>query len=98
MPEPWSPSLSVDEEAGVCRLSLGGLACGYGDSLQAAADDLVASVRALALGIRRGGLRVAPDAGPPDVRLLELGELGELAARGRDIRARVLGGAPEPGA
>ena len=92
MPGSWTPTLRLHDHAGGCRLSLDGLACGYGDSMQDAADDLVATVRTMALGIRRGGLRVAPDAGALDMRLLEfMWELGELAARGGDIRGRVLG-------
>lgn len=97
MPDPWTPPLRLYENAEGCRLSLEGLTYGHGTSLQEAADDLVTRVRTLALGIRTGGLRPAPDMGQPDFRLLEfVWVLGELAARGDDIRAHVLGAAPAP--
>ena len=91
MHEPWTPPLRLTEHPGGCRLTLDGLTSGDGASLQEAADELIARLRRLALAVHRGGLQPSPDAGPPDLRLLDfLWELGERAVRGEDIRRRVL--------
>jgi hypothetical protein len=42
MDQPWAPALHLNEVGGRCRLSLVGDTCGDGDTLQEAADDLVA--------------------------------------------------------
>ena len=77
---------------GRCRLSLGGHAYGDGDTLQDAADALVARLLQTAMSWRNGAFRFPSELGPPDVRWLEfLHELGEIAAAGGDIRERVLG-------
>jgi hypothetical protein len=77
-------------------LSLDGVSWGDGDTLQEAADDLVARLRTTALTLRTNGWNVPATFGPPDVHVLSfLCELGELAARGEDIRERVLGFAGE---
>ena len=92
----WTPSLTVREIGHRCRLSLDGVSWGDGDTLQEAADDLVARLRTIALTLRTNGWNVPATFGPPDVRVLSfLCELGELAARGEDIRDRVLGFAGE---
>jgi hypothetical protein len=92
MPEPWMPVLRLSEHANGCQLTLDGLTSGRGDSLQAAAGDLITRVRAIALAVHGGGLRLSPELGAPDLRLLQfVWQLGELAARGEDIRAHVLG-------
>jgi hypothetical protein len=92
MPECWTPSLTVREAGGRCRLCLDGLAWGDGDTLQEAADDLVRRLSTVALSLRANGWNVPAEFGPPDVRVLTfLWELGELAARGEDVRERVLG-------
>jgi hypothetical protein len=86
----WNPSLRLDETGSGCRLSLVGVACGNGATLQDAADDLIGRLLGLLLAMRRSGLRIASELGPPDPRVLEfIWELGELAARGEDIRVRV---------
>jgi hypothetical protein len=88
----WRPSLRVSDVAGRCRLSLDGLSYGTGPTLQEAADDLVARLLTLAAGLRSGDFRVPAELGPPDPRLLGfLWEIGERAARGEDVRRRVLG-------
>jgi hypothetical protein len=88
----WTPSLTVREVGRRCRLSLDGVAWGDGDTLQEAADDLLARLRAIAFTLRSNGWNVPSAFGPPDVRVLSfLCELGELAARSDDIRDRVLG-------
>jgi hypothetical protein len=90
--ESWIPALQLRESAGRCHLSLAGLTYGVGGSLQDAADDLIARLMHIALGARRSGFRHASELGPPDHRLHEfIWEVGELAARGEDIRPRVFG-------
>ena len=88
----WTPSLTVREVGGSCRLLLDGVTWGDGDTLQEAADDLVARLRTIALTLRSNGWNVPAAFGAPDVRVMAfLCEVGELAVRGEDIRARVLG-------
>ena len=91
MTEPWTPALSIREVGGRCRLDLGGHAHGEGATLQEAADDLVRRLLALAMSLRSGaGFRVSPEVPGVDLRWFEfLYELGAIAARGEDIRARV---------
>ena len=94
MSEPWTPSLTVREHGGRCRLDLAGNAWGDGATLQEAADDLMARVMLLARALRTGGWTWAHELGAPDRRWLDfLYELGEIAERGGDVRRRVLGGA-----
>jgi hypothetical protein len=78
---------------GRCRLSLGGYTYGDGSTLQEAADDLVARLLMLAKSFRSGaGFVYSSEVPPLDVRWYEfLYELGEMAARGEDIRPRVFG-------
>ena len=91
MPEYWSPPLHVGRHGADCRLSLGGLAYGNGETLQDAADDLVHRLLNIAMCTRASGLTVSTEAAA-DHRWLEfLWELGEIAARGGDIRHRVFG-------
>ena len=91
MTEPWTPALSIREVGGRCRLDLGGHSHGEGATLQEAADDLVRRLLALAMSLRSGaGFRVSPEVPGVDLRWFEfLYELGAIAARGEDIRARV---------
>jgi hypothetical protein len=85
------PSLTVDERAGRVTLQLGGFARGNGSSLQDAADDLIQSVLRLVMAFRCGGFSVSREL-QPDVETMDyLHELGEIAAAGGDIRARVFG-------
>jgi len=83
------PALTVKERGGHVRLSLGGFAHGEGVSLQEAADSLVCSILRLVMAFRASGFN-----GCSEFRLdLEtmnfLHELGEVAASGGDIRARI---------
>ena len=92
---PWSPALVARECGGRCRLWLDGAAWGDGATLQQAADDLVHRVLAQARAMRGGGIRSAGDLGPLDSRWLDfLYEVGEVEARGGDVRERVLGLTP----
>ena len=91
MTEPWTPTLSIREVAGRCRLDLGGHVHGEGATLQEAADDLVRRLLALAMSLRsEAGFRVSTEVPGVDLRWFEyLYELGAIAARGEDIRDRV---------
>ena len=95
MAERWTPPLRIEELVDGCRLALVGLTRGQGATLQDAADDLIRRLLTLALCARSSGFRTPPDLGPSDRRMLEfVWELGELAARGEDIRERVFGALP----
>lgn len=86
----WTPPLEVAVVAGRCRLRLGGYAYGEGETLQDAADDLVARLLTLAMCFR-SGFTVSREL-PPDLRWLDfLYQLGEIAAAGGDIRDRLFG-------
>jgi len=86
------PAIALRESAGRCHLTLAGLTYGVGFSLQEAADDLIARLVGIALGARSSGFQHARELGPPDHDLLDfIHELGELAAKGEDIRPRVFG-------
>jgi hypothetical protein len=88
----WTPSLELREMAGRCRLSLGGWAHGEGDTLQEAADELVAQLLNVAMCLRTSGLRASRALGRPNMVELDfVWELGEIAAAGGDIRERVFG-------
>ena len=82
----------MHETGAGCRLTLVGLSYGHGETLQDAADDLVLRVLNLVLCLRSSGFRVPAGVGAPDPRLLDLlWELADLAARGENIRTRLLG-------
>ena len=83
------PALTTTELGGRVRLTLGGIAQGEGGSLQEAADDLVRRVLRLAMAFRSSGF-TAPREFPADIEMMNfLHELGEVAATGGDIRARL---------
>lgn len=85
------PSLTVTERSGSVCLQLGGVARGEGTTLQEAADDLIRRLLALAIAFRSSGFKV-PCEVRADVEAIDLlHELGEIAAAGGDIRARVFG-------
>lgn len=85
------PPLTVTECAGRVQLQLGCIAQGEGASLQEAADDLIRSVLGLVLAVRSSGFKASPEAWPDLEAISFLYELGEIAAAGGDIRARVFG-------
>ena len=75
-----------------CRLWLGSIAHGDGSTLQEAADALIARLLTVSMSVRSSGFRVTSESGLADQQLMEfLRELGDLAARGADIRERVFG-------
>ena len=93
MGERWTPPLRLHEcEGGGCRLVLVSLACGRGSTLQEAADDLVLNVLNVIAATRASGLQIPGELGACDVRMPNfLHEVGEIAARGKDIRDRLFG-------
>lgn len=87
-PDVWSPELRLEDRAGRCRLTLVGVTYGNGPTLQDAANDLMTRLYDLALGLRANGF---PAKVPVDPRVAAyLWEIGEIAVRGGDLRARVL--------
>lgn len=92
MDERWTPTLHLHESGGRCRLSLDGVTYGNGESLQEAADDLVARVLQLIEAMRSSGFRISGDFAPWDLRVFAyLHELEAVASRGGDIRRRIFG-------
>jgi hypothetical protein len=86
----WTPPLEVHETAGGCRLSVGEIS-GHGCTLQDAADDLISRLLRLAMAFRMRGLGFTLEGALPERAWLEfVWERSELAARGDDIRGRVL--------
>ena len=83
----WTPALELCETGDGCRLSLGGWAHGEGETLQQAADRLIARVLDIALRFRTSGYRFARTAAGPSIDELSfVWELGEIAAGGGDNR------------
>jgi hypothetical protein len=88
-----APRLDVSEVGGRVRLTLGGLAQGEGVTLQEAGDALAHRVLVIAMAFRASGVGAVSSECPLDVALLDfVFEVGELAARGGDVRARLFGG------
>jgi hypothetical protein len=83
------PALNVTETGGRVRLNLGGFAQGEGSSLQEAADELIRRIVELALAFRSSGWSTSCEVYPDLETMNYLHELGEIAAAGGDIRARV---------
>jgi hypothetical protein len=83
------PALTVRESGGLVRLQLGGFATGCGASLQDAADDLIHSILGLVMAFQSSGCAASRELGPDFETMNYLHELGEIAAAGGDIRARV---------
>jgi hypothetical protein len=82
--------LTVQELPGRVRLCLGDLARGDGPTLQDAADDLVQRLLTYVLAFRATGIRASRELAPLDLATMDfLYELGEIAAAGGDIRARL---------
>jgi hypothetical protein len=85
----FMPALTITEAEGRIRLRLGGLAHGEGGSLQEAADDLIRRIVQLAAALRSGGFSVSREVAPDVETMGFLHEVGELAAAGGDVRARI---------
>lgn len=88
----WTPELRLESRGGACRLSLIGVTYGDGPTLQEAGNDLLVRLFDLALALRAGRFSFPHELGPPDLRVMDfLWEVGELVARGGDIRHHVFG-------
>jgi hypothetical protein len=83
------PALTIMETGERVRLTLSGVAQGEGSSLQEAADALIWRLLELALALRRSGCAVSRELACDVESMNLLHELGEIAASGGDIRARV---------
>ena len=83
--------LTVTESPGLVRVELGRLSRGREGSLQEAADDLIRRLLALAMAVRSSGFTLTFEFRADLETMNFLYELGEFAAAGRDIRARVFG-------
>jgi hypothetical protein len=83
--------LTLTEGEGLVRLQVDNLARGEGRSLQDAADDLVRRLLGLAIAFRSSGFKTSCELQPDLEAIGLLYELGEIAAAGGDIRARVFG-------
>jgi hypothetical protein len=94
MAHAWTPDLELFERTDRCQLSLVGVATGHGATLQDAANDLLVRLHDLGLALRRSGLRLSGEIGRLDPRIAGfLWEIGEIVARGGDLRTRVFGSA-----
>jgi hypothetical protein len=90
MAETWTPELRLHATDDRCQLRLVGVTYGNGATMQEAANDLLARLFDLATSVRRGNFRTTSELGVPDLRVMDfLWEIGEIAARGGDIRQRV---------
>jgi hypothetical protein len=88
----WTPELELHQRTDRCQLCLTGVTTGYGPTMQEAATDLLLRLHDLAVAMRRGGMRFTGETGRPDPRVTGfLWEIGEIVARGGDIRERVFG-------
>jgi hypothetical protein len=86
------PPLDASEIGGHVRLTLRGLSHGEGETLHEAADDLVRRVLLIAMAFRASGIGPISSECRVDVALLDfVFELGEIGARGGDIRPRLFG-------
>jgi hypothetical protein len=86
----WTPELRLHAQAGRCRLHLVGVTYGTGATMQEASNDLLARLFDLGMATYGGRFHATSEFGSPDRRILDfLWEIGELAVRGGDIRARV---------
>ena len=86
-----APALDVIEAGDRVRLRLAGLGDAEGPTLQDAADALVRKLLTMAMAIRSGAVCFSSDC-PPDPSLVAfVWELGDIAAAGGDIRARLFG-------
>ena len=83
------PALNITEADGRVCLDLGGFAQGEGLSLQEAADELIRRILELALVFRSSGCSASRELRLDLETMNFLHELGEIAAAGGDIRARV---------
>jgi hypothetical protein len=92
---PSTPTLRVSEIGGRVRLGLDGFGYVEGETLQDAADELVARLLSIAMVIRSGGVGPLCSECCPDLTVLDfVWQLGELAAAGGDPRELLFGPSP----
>lgn len=88
----FSPSLRIAERDGCVRLGLEGFGDVEGETLQEAADALVAHVLQVAMTFRAGGIGPVSSECGVDGRLLEfIWRVGEVAAAGGEPRELLFG-------
>ena len=88
--ETWTPSLRVDETPLGCRLALEGVAYGHGHTLQEAGDDLIVRLLNIANTVRASHFGFGRRLRGMDRDMLDfLREIGEMSARGEDVRELV---------
>jgi hypothetical protein len=86
----WTPELRLHAKSDRCQLHLVGVTYGNGATMQEASNDLLARLFDLGTATRAGRFRATSELGMPNRQVLDfLWEIGELAARGGDIRRRV---------
>ena len=86
------PRLRTRVTATGISLELGAWTAGHGRTLSEAADDLTARLLRLAVALRTSGFRFGSETPMPDRAYLDyLWELGEMNARGQDIRESIFG-------
>lgn len=91
----FSPSLRIAERHGSVRLGLEGFGDVEGETLQEAADALVAHVLQVAMTFRAGGIGPVSSECGVDGRLLEfIWRVGEVAAAGGEPRELLFGPSP----
>jgi hypothetical protein len=90
-----SPSLRISEHEGRVRLGLEGFSDVEGETLQEAADALVAYILQVATSLRAAGVGPIYSECCPDPALLDfVWRVGELAAEGGDPRELLFGTNP----
>lgn len=93
----WTPALRISEIGGRVRLGFDGFSDVEGETLQDAADALVARLLQIAIALRSGGWGYLSSECAPDPDLLGfVWRLGDLAAAGGDPRELLFGPNPLP--
>jgi len=92
---PAPPPLRISELGGRVRLGLDGFGHVDGETLQEAADELVARLLSIAMAIRSGGIGPLCSECCPDLAVVDfVWKLGEIAAAGGDPRELLFGPTP----
>jgi hypothetical protein len=89
---PSAPTLRISEIGGRVRLGLDGFGGVEGETLQEAADELVARLLSIAMVIRAGGVGPLCSECCPDLAVIDfIWAFGEIAAAGGDPRELLFG-------
>ena len=90
MAQRWTPPLQLHPRTDRCELSLVGVATAHGATLQEATNNLLVRVHDVSVAVRRCGISRTGAFGS-DPQVIEfLWEIGDIVARGGDIRTRIL--------